>query len=234
MATDTSDEARTIKRGLARKSNRHGRETIEAIAQAAMQILIEEGASRLTFAHLATRTGLTKGAIMYHFPSKEALLEHLIGMYRERLERRLRVGELEASISESPVTDETVAGFIEWYRTFRGEQTSNTAFGLSVLSLTTKNERMREVLQGWYRGVFERVGQSPCGVDALIAVLALEGLFYLRHFRMDMIEEQDVERVLEVLEARCSVPAQNARDMQDTQDTRDAREDARETEPKGD
>ena len=49
---------------------------------------------------------------------------------------------------------------------------------------------------------------------------------------MDMIEEQDVERVLEVLEARCSVPAQNARDMQDTQDTRDAREDARETEPK--
>ena len=112
MATDTSDEARTIKRGLARKSNRHGRETIEAIAQAAMQILIEEGASRLTFAHLATRTGLTKGAIMYHFPSKEALLEHLIGMYRDRLDRRLRVGELEASISESPVTDETVAGFM--------------------------------------------------------------------------------------------------------------------------
>ena len=103
-----------------------------------------------------------------------------------------------------------------------------------MLSLTTKNERMREVLQGWYRGVFDRVAQSPCGVDALIAVLALEGLFYLRHFRMDMIEEQDVERVLEVLEARCSVPAQNARDMQDTQDTRDAREDARETEPKGD
>ena len=60
MATDTPDEARTIKRGLARKSNRHGRETIEAIAQAAMQILIEEGASRLTFAHLAVRTGLTK------------------------------------------------------------------------------------------------------------------------------------------------------------------------------
>lgn len=219
MATETTgsndcergpETQRTIKRGIARKSNRHGRETIESITDAAMQILIEEGASRLTFAHLASRTGLTKGAVMYHFPTKEALLEHLIGMYRDRLERRLHVGRLEASISESPVVDETVAGFIEWYRTFRSERSSNAAFGLSVLSLTTKNEPMREVLQTWYRGVFERVEQSPCGVDALIAVLALEGLFYLRHFRMDMIGEEDVRRVLEVLEARCSVPPQEA------------------------
>lgn len=207
-----AEDEKSIKRGRPRKTNRQGRDTIEEITQAAMRILAAEGSSHLTFDRIAKEASITKGTLVYHFRTKEVLLEHLMEVYKERLAKRLRIGRMEAEISGSSIPDPTVAGFFEWYRTFRAEGQGNTAFGLSVLGLSAKNETMRSILQTWYEDLFSELRRSPCGVDGLIAVLAIEGLFYLRHFRMDRLHDEDVESVLKTLASRCRSAAHAAAD----------------------
>lgn len=205
MYTDVkSAPAPTLKRGRERKTNRQGKGTIDEICEASMKILTEEGAARLTFDRIAQVAGITKGTLIYHFPSKGALMEHLIERYRDKLSKKLRIGCLEAEMLESPVKDPVVAGFFEWYKRFREEPISNSAYGLSIFALTAKNEKMLVVMQKWYDDIFKSLKQSPCGINSLIAVLALEGLFFMRHFQVDVIEDEDVKRVLNELTRMCS------------------------------
>jgi AcrR family transcriptional regulator len=50
----------------------------EKILQAARRIVETRGAGHLTFDELASESGVTRGGITYHFPTKEALLKGLI------------------------------------------------------------------------------------------------------------------------------------------------------------
>lgn len=56
----------------------------EAILDAAEAIVIELGASHMTLDAVAERSGISKGGLMYNFPSKEALLEAMIDRMKER------------------------------------------------------------------------------------------------------------------------------------------------------
>lgn len=48
------------------------------ILDAAAQIIREVGASRLTLDAVAQRAGISKGGLLYNFPSKDALLQGMI------------------------------------------------------------------------------------------------------------------------------------------------------------
>lgn len=50
----------------------------EQVLQAAEDVLRERGSQAFTLDAVAERAGVSKGGLMYHFPSKEALLEGLV------------------------------------------------------------------------------------------------------------------------------------------------------------
>lgn len=52
--------------------------TRDAILTAAANIVLEQGASRMTLEAVAKEAGVSKGGLLYHFPSKEALIEGMI------------------------------------------------------------------------------------------------------------------------------------------------------------
>ena len=64
-----------------RRSNR------ERIIAGALEIIGREGADALTFEALAQRVGLTRGGVVYHFRTREALLagiaEDLLARWRD-------------------------------------------------------------------------------------------------------------------------------------------------------
>lgn len=66
------------KRGAGRPSNR------DAILDAADQLVAAEGAGHLTFDALSQTTGISKGGLLYHFKSKDYLLQ---AMLKRRVER---------------------------------------------------------------------------------------------------------------------------------------------------
>jgi AcrR family transcriptional regulator len=70
--------------------------TREAILRAADRVVVEEGVSGMTLEAVAREAGVSKGGLLYHFPSKEALIGGMIGRliegFEAALSRELRKG----------------------------------------------------------------------------------------------------------------------------------------------
>lgn len=191
-----------LKRGLLRKTNRMGGRTIDRILAAAGEILSTEGTGKLTMARVAAAAGVTKGTLLYHFHDKNQLLEALMEGYVEHLAQCFEdgIGRVRAKGWNNLTRErETIAGFIEWYRSFRQRRASYTAFGLSILSISAENEKLRMSAYAWYESVFGRLRLSG-DTRVVEAALTLEGLFFLRHFHLDVTKDDEVEEILARME----------------------------------
>lgn len=71
-----------------------GAETVDLILQAALDVLIDEGAGAFTLRRIAARCGMKVGNLSYHFPRKEMLiqllLEELLRFYEKLLDETVR------------------------------------------------------------------------------------------------------------------------------------------------
>ncbi len=191
----------TYKRGLLRKTNRLGNETIQLILEAAKEVLVTQGAEKFTIDRVAKEANITKGTLIYHFQSKEQLLLALMDNYVAHLQREFEEGKKRALLNPKypKDIDLNVAGFIEWYRKYRKENQAYSAFGLTLLSIAIGNPEVQEKILGWYRDLFASLRISKCP-RALEMVLMLEGLFYLRHFQLDVTTDKEIDKLLESLE----------------------------------
>ena len=78
---------------------RRSAQTPEVILEAAEALIRREGAARLTIDAVAAEARLSKGGVMHHFASKDALIA---GMVRHQLARmELEMAEIEATLPPS-------------------------------------------------------------------------------------------------------------------------------------
>ena len=61
-----------------------GEKTRAALLDAASRIVQQRGVEHLTLELTAQEAGISKGGLLYHFPSKEALIKGMIQSYLER------------------------------------------------------------------------------------------------------------------------------------------------------
>jgi len=83
----------------------HADNAQERILDAAEQVVVELGAGNLTFDAVASKAGVSRGGILYHFCDKEALLKGMLDrLTQRRLERRrLKRGEMKESVDREMV-----------------------------------------------------------------------------------------------------------------------------------
>lgn len=72
------------------QGKRKADETRKIIFDAASQILIQDGLSSLTLEKVAATAGLSKGGLLYHFPTKIALVDGLFKHHNALFEERLQ------------------------------------------------------------------------------------------------------------------------------------------------
>jgi len=60
----------------------------DRILEAADQLVAAQGASNLTLDAVAQAAGLSKGGLLYHFPSKDALLMGMLDRHCEQMDQR--------------------------------------------------------------------------------------------------------------------------------------------------
>jgi AcrR family transcriptional regulator len=77
------------------KSERVGRLSADDWAQAAIDLIAEQGVSAVAGEPLARRLGVTKGSCYWHFPSRDALLVAALERW-EKMEQETVFGQLEA------------------------------------------------------------------------------------------------------------------------------------------
>jgi AcrR family transcriptional regulator len=64
--------------------------TREMILSAAASIVLEQGAVRMTLEAVAKEAGVSKGGLLYHFPSKDALIEGMMDAMVQGLTERIQ------------------------------------------------------------------------------------------------------------------------------------------------
>lgn len=65
--------------------------TRNRILSAAANVVLEQGAVRMTLEAVAKQAGVSKGGLLYHFPSKDALVKGMIEYMVQGLTERIRI-----------------------------------------------------------------------------------------------------------------------------------------------
>ncbi len=63
--------------------------TKDKICEAAMQLAIRDGLLAMTLENVAKQAGISKGGVMYHFPSKDELVRGVVDYFSEQCETML-------------------------------------------------------------------------------------------------------------------------------------------------
>lgn len=149
------------------------------ILEAAGAVIRQEGVMGLTLDAVAHAAGVSKGGLLYHFPSKEALVRALLEHHLDAFERAL-------TENGKPFAQAYVE--MGWYDGSGGLFLSlAAALALYPELLQTIRERSRR----WYARV-----RTP---EARIALLATDGLFMAELLGLEAFGPDERQAVLERL-----------------------------------
>lgn len=177
----------------------------EKLLDAAQDVVCEQGPDRLTLDAVAAQAGVSKGGLLYHFPSKEKLIEALIDQLIVDFDR-----DFAAAVAGEP------EGPGRWSRAFvrlmldrspealERERRASVALLASVLSEPRLLDRLREQYDVWRAAVGD--DGLPPG-RALTVFAALDGAWFWRLFGMPLPVAGDAQSLRAVLVELTRVPA---------------------------
>lgn len=171
-----------------------GANTQKAILDAANRIVIEQGVERFTLEQVAAEAGISKGGLLYHFPSKEALIKGMINHYLERFTEDFshaaeKEGESTGRWNRSYLT----TTFTDNQRIPRMSSGLLAAIATDPSLLAPLQQRFREWVD-----LLDKDGIDP--TTAAIVHLVADGLWLVELFGLAAPDEATKERVLKAME----------------------------------
>jgi AcrR family transcriptional regulator len=165
----------------------------DTIVDAAETVVIEAGASHMTLDAVAAKAGVSKGGLLYHFPTKVALLEAMIA-------RRIKIREESRKracreLPDGPTRE--VKGYV-LSALFRDQ--SNYRIGAPILAALAQNPKLVEPLRETIRNLYAGFVSSGIKFErAAIIALAADGLLLQEILSISPFTEEQRSRVVEEL-----------------------------------
>lgn len=159
---------------------------------AASSIVVELGAQRLTLDAVAKRAGLSKGGVMYNFPSKEALLEGLIERIVTHNEQALE----KASAQLPERAGRELLAYVK--NSLRAHDGDDRVSGALLAVLANHPQLISRVAQ-FFRTRFRRIARDVPFEQAAIVHLATEGLWLLELMNASPLSKSERSRVARAL-----------------------------------
>lgn len=172
--------------------------TRDSILQAANQVLLAQGINQLTLEAAAKAAGVSKGGLLYHFPSKDALIEGMVDYYLSRFEARL-----EARLAAEVERNSPQAWMRAYIQATFDEDSQETAVSSGLLAAIAVNPELLAPMQARYQSWQERfaAGRADPTLNTIIR-LALDGLWVSQMFRLAPpdaeLRHQILKRLLEL------------------------------------
>ena len=146
----------------------------QRVLHAATTIVGRAGAANLTIDGVAAESGLSKGGVLYHFPSKRALLE---GMLEQLLE--------EAETRAIGLRDKGCSSLEAWIESERTQSAAERSTSLALLANAAEDPSLLDAAQPTIRSRFREIRSEAKDPEfALILLLATEGLRFLGMLRL--------------------------------------------------
>lgn len=171
----------------------------ETILDAAEAIVLESGAAHMTLDAVAERSGVSKGGLIYNFPSKDALLEAMIGRLMDRIERLRQKARQE--IPDGPVNELMVE-----IRALQEMSGMDNRLGAALLAVTANQP---ELMRGMHQDLRDRFSNElTCKENfnrASILYFAALGLHFHELLHLSLLDSNKQNTLFEELLrlARC-------------------------------
>lgn len=183
--------------------------SIAHIVEATMRVLARQGYAHTSLMDIANEVGMSKGAVHYHFPTKEALitqvLEAAVGAVQERTQRVWTAGE-------NPLVSMRSALRELW--SVRASLSDDVKVVADLLAQSMHDANLREPLSNYYRIAVSQVEEQLRNAQALglrpkidaaflprIMHALLDGLALQKIVDPESINDEQVINALETIAA---------------------------------
>jgi len=163
------------------------------ILNAASKIVNQRGIFNLTLEAVAEAAGFSKGGLLYHYPTKEALLqgmvEHLAGNYDEKVKND------ENQQSEEPGKWIRAYVNVTFHETEENKHKNATLLAAKAVDAELLDP-IREVYDGWKKDM-EKDQIDP--IKASVIQLAADGIWLSELFDINRMDEKKKNEVFKFL-----------------------------------
>lgn len=167
----------------------------EAILDAAEALASEVGANHMSLDAVAAKAGISKGGLLYQFPSKVALLKGMIERYVERLEEATTARKAKGSEAARLLAARLAA---------RGDRTiareRRGSFGM--IAAIAEQPGLLDPVRGAHDRIWKRLRETSNDPElALLTWFALEGLLFVELFGTSPLTKAERAKLLKRLTA---------------------------------
>jgi AcrR family transcriptional regulator len=174
--------------GRGRKSSR------EKILDAAAELVSEIGAGRLTLDAVAEKAGLSKGGLLYNFPTKEALLQGMIQRLVDKVSAEREALRGQADPGRNLEARLCTAALLK----LRQGRTKEVANGM--LAASAENPRLLDPVREVIKATLDNLKATSEDLDAaLLGWLAIEGLNSLEMHDLSPFSEEEHVRMVQAV-----------------------------------
>lgn len=169
--------------------------TRERILKAASELAYEAGPGNLSLDAVAARAGLSKGGLLYNFPSKASLLEALVENH---------LAEFETELAREEACRESGANALAsaYVAVLRRKHEIHQEPPAGVIAALAENPGFLDPIRRFNRSFLNRIVAAEEGDKrlALIAFLAMEGLRTSQLMGIDVMTPAERGAILDSLE----------------------------------
>jgi len=150
-----------------------------AILAAAEEIVKDIGAANLTYDELVRRSGITRGGITYHFPTKDGLLRALVEHDLQRWNDCLADKRAACDAAAIPVRSPVVADLLAYIASGSEPSPETSRLCAGLLSAATSSRDLNGPWRDFFDSHRKALDAAPDPDLAAILSLAVDGLFWL-------------------------------------------------------
>jgi AcrR family transcriptional regulator len=167
----------------------------DRLLDAAERLVAEMGAAHLTLDAVAKFAGVSKGGLLYHFPSKESLLEGMLTRHLDEVDARVaaRLAARGGKPSRSEAFRERVRVLLELHP-------ERPAVGAAVIAASADNPALMAGCRTVYRELLDEFGKLPGGFERVATVLlAAQGLLFAELLHLSPYTPEERARLVTAL-----------------------------------
>ena len=180
----------------------------DRLLDAAERVVVESGATHLTLDAVAKSAGVSKGGLLYHFPSKEALLEGMLSRHFKDVDAEvakrlaLRTGKTARRGNGSAAARKPSRAdvFSERVRVLLELRPERPAIGAAMIAASADSPEHMAVCRAEYRKILDEFARLPGGFEHIAQVLlAVQGLLLAELLHLSPYTPQERSRLVKAL-----------------------------------
>lgn len=175
---------------IVQQSEKPSRNSRARILEAASELAREMGPGNISLDAVAARAGLSKGGLLYNFPSKAKLMEALVELHVSRHCEALAAAQAHHSCAPNSLARAMV-------EVFRKECREKEAKPSGILAAIAENPAFLEPIRTYQRALVGRLkSESEDPQLAALVFLVIEGMRSQHLFEFASFSTEETDRIL--------------------------------------